>query len=77
VKAVEFKTRAKALEVKLKNKETYEAGFIDQAAPETDQGTAHLRRSPTTSNGKEQRDPQPAHVHQSPFVLFFGFWIFL
>ena len=31
VKSVEFKNKGKALEVKLRNKETYEVGFIDQA----------------------------------------------
>ena len=34
VESVEFKNKSKALEVKLKNKENYEIGFIDQAAPE-------------------------------------------
>ncbi len=39
VKSVEFKNKGKVLEVKLKNKatgheETYETGYIDQAAPE-------------------------------------------
>ena len=34
VESVEFKNKNKALEVKLKNKEEYEVGFIDQAAPE-------------------------------------------
>src|SRR5277367_3124340 len=34
VQSVEFKNKSKALEVKLKNKEEYEIGFIDQAAPE-------------------------------------------
>ena len=31
VSSVEFKNKGKALEVKLKNKETYEVGFIEQA----------------------------------------------
>ena len=34
VKSVEFKTKGSALEVELKNKEKYEIGYIDQAAPE-------------------------------------------
>jgi hypothetical protein len=34
VESVEFKNKNKALDVKLKNKESYEVGFIDQAAPE-------------------------------------------
>src|SRR5665213_1795625 len=33
VKSVEFKNKGKVLEVKLKNKETWEGGFIEQAAP--------------------------------------------
>src|ERR1700693_3014089 len=34
VESVQFKNKGKALEVKLKKKESYEAGFIDQSAPE-------------------------------------------
>ena len=34
VKSVEFKTKSSALEVELKNKEKYEIGYVDQAAPE-------------------------------------------
>ena len=34
VSAVEFKNKGKALEVKLKNKETWEAGYNSQSAPE-------------------------------------------
>src|ERR1039458_10499322 len=34
VKSVEFKNKGKSLEVKLDNKESYEIGYIDQAAPE-------------------------------------------
>src|SRR3978361_1494389 len=33
VKSVELKNKGKALEVELTNKEKYETGFIDQAAP--------------------------------------------
>jgi cell division protease FtsH len=34
VRSVEFKNKGKALEVKLNNKESYEIGFIEQAAPQ-------------------------------------------
>src|ERR1700733_1706589 len=34
VESVEFKNKGKSLAVKLKNKENYEVGYIDQAAPE-------------------------------------------
>ena len=34
VKSVVFKNKGKALEVKLRNKETYETGYVEQAAPE-------------------------------------------
>src|SRR5580693_5981215 len=34
VESVEFKNKGKVLEVKLKNKETWEAGYIDQSVPE-------------------------------------------
>src|SRR5271166_2732450 len=34
VESVEFKNKGKVLEVKYKNKETAEFGYIDQAAPE-------------------------------------------
>src|SRR6266568_2707018 len=34
VKSAEFKNKGKALEVKLKNNESYEIGYIEQASPE-------------------------------------------
>src|SRR5271156_1135748 len=34
VSSVEFKNKGKALEVKLKDKENYEIGYVEQAAPE-------------------------------------------
>src|SRR6476469_8651313 len=34
VKSAECKNKSKALEVKLKNKEAYEIGYIEQASPE-------------------------------------------
>ncbi len=34
VKTINFKTKSDALEVELKNKEKYEIGYVDQAAPE-------------------------------------------
>ena len=81
VKSVEFKNKGKVLEVKLKNKatgheETYETGYIDQAAPE-------LLKELKTAGVKYNVESEKSSVLLSlltyiiPFVLFFGFWIFL
>src|SRR5438874_5179744 len=76
VKAVEFKNKGKALEVKLKNKETYEAGFIDQAAPEL---IKELRSYGVAYNVESEKSSAILSLltYIIPFVLFFGFWIFL
>ena len=52
VSSVEFKNKGKALEVKLKNKETWEAGYNSQSAPELVKAAARTTASPTTSNRK-------------------------
>ncbi len=53
VKSVEFKNKGKALEVKLKNKEKYEIGYIEQDDARTDQGAAKAAGAErTTSNRK-------------------------
>ena len=57
VESVEFKNKGKALEVKLKqgHKESYEIGYIDQAAPELIKELENLRRAVQRRIGKEQR----------------------
>src|ERR1700726_1088395 len=76
VKSVEFKNKGKALEVKLKNKETYEVGFIDQAAPEL---IRELRNDGVGYNVESEKSSALLSLltYIIPFVLFFGFWIFL
>src|SRR5437660_2593276 len=76
VKAVEFKNNGKALEVKHKHKETYEAGFIDQAAPEL---IKELRSYGVAYNVESEKSSAVLSLltYIIPFVLFFGFWIFL
>src|SRR6202165_2675561 len=76
VKSVEFKNKGKALEVKLKNKETYEVGFIDQAAPEL---IRELRNDGVGYNVESEKSSALLSLltYIIPFILFFGFWIFL
>src|ERR1700716_2621308 len=76
VKAVQFKNKGKALEVKLKNKETYEVGFIDQAAPEL---LKELRSAGVHYNVESEKSSALLGLltYIIPFVLFFGFWIFI
>src|SRR6202453_2931133 len=81
VKSVEFKNKGKVLEVKLTNKatgheETWEGGYLDQATPE-------LLKELKTAGVKYNVESEKSSVLLSlltyiiPFVLFFGFWIFL
>src|SRR6266571_1302873 len=76
VSSVQFKNKGKALEVKLKNKETYEVGFIEQAAPEL---IRELRTSGVPYNVESEKSSAILSLltYIIPFVLFFGFWIFL
>src|SRR5437660_1235519 len=76
VKAVEFKNNGKALEVKHKHKETYEAGFIDQAAPEL---IKELRSYGVKYNVESEKSSAFWSLlgYILPFVIFLGFWIFL
>ena len=76
VESVEFKNKNKALEVKLKNKEQYEVGFIDQAAPEL---MHELKQSGVSYNIESEKSSALLGLlmYIIPFVLFFGFWIFL
>src|SRR5207237_9484229 len=76
VSSVVFKNKGKALEVKLRNKESYEAGYIDQAAPEL---IRELRASGVSYNVEPEKSSALLGLltYIIPFVLFFGFWIFL
>src|ERR1700760_2036361 len=76
VESVEFKNKSKALEVKLKNKESYEIGFIDQAAPEL---IKELKTAGVSYNVESEKSSALLGLlmYIIPFVLFFGFWIFL
>ena len=76
VSSVIFKNKGKVLEVKYKNKETAEFGYIDYAAPE-------LMRELKADGVGYNVEPEKSSALLSllmyiiPFVLFFGFWIFL
>src|SRR6267154_4370451 len=76
VSSVQFKNKGKALEVKLRNKESYEVGFIDQAAPQL---IAQLEKSGVKFNVESEKSSALLSLltYIIPFVLFFGFWIFL
>ena len=76
VSSVVFKNKGKALEVKLKNKESYETGFIDQSAPEL---MKELRTDGVSYNVESEKSSALLSLlmYVIPFVLFFGFWIFL
>jgi cell division protease FtsH len=76
VKSVEFKNKGKVLEVKLKNKETWEGGFLEQATPQL---LAQLEKSGVKFNVESEKSSVLISLltYIIPFVLFFGFWIFL
>src|SRR5213082_1043497 len=76
VKSVVFKNKGKALEVKYKNKESSEFGYIDQAAPEL---IRELRTAGVAYNVESEKSSAILSLltYIIPFVLFFGFWIFL
>jgi cell division protease FtsH len=76
VKSVQFKNKGKSLEVKLKNKENYEVGYIEQAAPEL---IRELRSAGVEYNVESEKSSALLSLltYIIPFVLFFGFWIFL
>src|SRR6202790_4829949 len=76
VSAVEFKNKGKALEVKYTNKESAEFGYIDQAAPEL---IKELRADGVAYNVQSEKSSALLSLltYIIPFVLFFGFWIFL
>jgi cell division protease FtsH len=77
VESVELKNKGKALEVKLKNKEAYETGFIEQATPQL---IGQLEKTPGIKFNIESEKSSALLsllTYVIPFVLFFGFWIFL
>ncbi|HEY2142033.1 MAG TPA: AAA family ATPase, partial [Solirubrobacteraceae bacterium] len=76
VKSVVFKNKGKVLEVKLKNKETYEAGYVDQAAPEL---IKELTSAGTPYNVESEKSSVLLGLltYILPFLIFLGFWIFL
>jgi cell division protease FtsH len=77
VKSVVFKNKGKVLEVKLKTKnETYEVGYIDQAAPEL---LNQLKTAGVSYNVESEKSSVLLSIltYIIPFVLFLGFWMFL
>src|ERR1700731_183729 len=76
VRSVQLKNKGKALEVELKDKEKYEVGFIDQAAPEL---IKELRTAGIKYNGESEKSIALLSLltYIIPFVLVFGFWSFI
>ncbi len=79
VKSVEFKNKGKALEVQLNskgNKEKYEIGFVEQAAPQL---ISQLEKAGVSFNIESEKSSVllSVLVDVLPFVVFLGFWIFL
>jgi cell division protease FtsH len=79
VESVEFKNKGKALEVKSDvkgHKETYEIGYVEQAAPEL---IKELKTYGVPFNVESEKSSALLSLltYIIPFVLFFGFWIFL
>jgi cell division protease FtsH len=80
VGSVEFKNKGKALEVKLNskgNKESYEIGYVEQASPQL---ISQLEKTPGVKFNIESEKSSALLsllTYIIPFVLFFGFWIFL
>src|SRR4030081_3417492 len=76
VKSVELKNKGKALEVELFNKEKYETGFIETSAPEL---IKELRAAGVKYNVESEKSSALLGLltYIIPFVLFFGFWIFI
>jgi cell division protease FtsH len=79
VKSVEFKNKGKALDVTLNskgNKEKYEVGFVEQAAPQL---IAQLEKAGVSFNIESEKSSVLLSLltYILPFVIFLGFWIFL
>src|SRR5579862_7532891 len=69
VSSVEFKNKGKALEVKLKNKESWEAGYNQQSAPELEK---QLRTYGVSYNVESEKSSALLSLltYIIPFVLF-------
>jgi cell division protease FtsH len=76
VASVQFKNKGKALEVKLKNKESWEGGYVETAAPELIK-ELHSYGVPYSIESEKSSALLSLLTYIIPFVLFFGFWIFL
>src|SRR3984885_14138105 len=76
VESAEFKNKGKALEVKLRNKESYETGYIEQTAPEL---IKELRTYGVPFNVESEKSSALLGLltYILPFLIFLGFWIFL
>ena len=79
VESVEFKNKGKALEVKLNekgHKESYEIGYVEQAAPEL---IKELKSYGVKFNVESEKSSAILGLltYILPFALFLGFWIFL
>jgi cell division protease FtsH len=76
VKSVNFKNKGKALEVKLKDGENYETGFIEQTTPEL---TKELRAAGAEVNTESEKSDALLTLlgYIIPILLFFGFWLFI
>ena len=79
VKSVEFKNKGKALAVELNskgNKEKYEIGYVEQAAPAL---ISQLEKAGVSFNIESEKSSALLSILITvlPFVIFLGFWIFL
>jgi cell division protease FtsH len=80
VKEANLKQKGNVVEVKLKNGQNYEVGYIDQATPEL---LKQLSEAQTKFSTKFNVETNKSSVllgiltYIIPFVLFLGFWIFL
>ncbi len=77
VEKVEIKQKGNVVEVKLKHpSETYETGYVDQAAPQL---FAQLEKAKVPFNVETNKSSVLLGIltYIIPFVLFLGFWIFL
>jgi cell division protease FtsH len=76
VKSVAIKNKGKALEVKLKDKENYEVGFVEPAAPAL---IAQLEKAGVQFNVESEKSSALLGLltYILPFLIFLGFWIFL
>ena len=76
VESVQIKNKGKALEVKYKNKESAEIGYVETAAPEL---IKELRSAGVQYNIESEKSSAILSLltYILPFIIFLGFWIFL